>query len=95
VWRAQSLRSEVVQLSSLHEVIGTLTFARDPGVSRVSIRGLGHDRALDQPTSQIAPSRSSTGNVFSAMAPALALMTPASGLNAPCGPRTILPVSTS
>jgi hypothetical protein len=52
------------------------------------------DRRAAQ-TSQIAPSRISTGNLFSGRAPAVALIAPASGLNAPCGPRTILPVPTS
>jgi hypothetical protein len=36
-----------------------------------------------QPTSQITPSRTSTGNVFSARAPVVAFTAPASGLNAP------------
>jgi Domain of unknown function (DUF6398) len=73
----------------------TLAFAGDAGASRVSGRRLGYEWAVCQPTSQIAPSRSSTGNRLSEMAPAVALMTPASGLYAPWGPRTILPVSTS
>jgi hypothetical protein len=38
---------------------------------------------LGQPTSQIAPSRTSTGNVLSDRAPVVAFTTPASGLNAP------------
>ena len=36
-----------------------------------------------QPTSQIAPSRTSTGNVFSDRAPVVAFTAPANGLNAP------------
>ncbi len=50
---------------------------------------------VGQPTSQIAPSRTSTGNVFRDRAPVVALTAPASGLNAPWGPRTISPVPTS
>src|SRR5271167_4347040 len=52
-------------------------------------------RPARQLTSQIAPSRTSTGKVFSGHAPVVALTAPASGLNAPWGPRTILPVTTS
>ena len=89
------VRLRLVQRSSLREVIWTLALAGDAGASRVSRLRLGHERAVGQPTSQIAPSRSSTENLFSEMAPAVALMTPASGLYAACGPRTILPVSTS
>ena len=48
-----------------------------------------------QPASQIAPSRTSTGNVFRPPAPIVPLTIPATGLNAPCGPRTIAPVRTS
>ena len=51
--------------------------------------------SADQSTNQIAPSRTSTGNAFSARAPVVALIAPASGLNAPWGPRSILPVATS
>ena len=50
---------------------------------------------VSQPTNQIEPSRTSTGNVFSDRAPLVALTAPASGLNAPWGPRTIAPVPTS
>jgi hypothetical protein len=39
--------------------------------------------SVGQPTSQIAPSRTSTGNLFSGMAPVVALTMPASGLYAP------------
>jgi hypothetical protein len=39
--------------------------------------------SLSQPASQIAPSRTSTGNVFSGRAPVVAFTAPASGLNAP------------
>jgi hypothetical protein len=52
-------------------------------------------RDRGQPTSQIAPSRTSTWNVFSDRAPVVAFTAPASGLNAPWGPRTIAPVPTS
>ena len=52
-------------------------------------------RRPSQPTSQIAPSRTSTGKVFSARAPAVAFTAPARGLNAPWGPRTIFPEPTS
>ena len=48
-----------------------------------------------QPTNQIAPSRTSTGNVFNDRAPVVAFTVPASGLNAPWGPRSIAPVPTS
>ena len=57
--------------------------------------GVMQSAVLGQPISQIAPSRTSTGNVFSDRAPVVALTAPASGLKAPWGPRTISPVATS
>src|SRR5680860_1051446 len=48
-----------------------------------------------QSVSQIAPSRSSTGWFASARAPVVLLTSPATGRNAPCGPRVILPLRTS
>jgi hypothetical protein len=65
----------------------------DPGSRGWARRRRGGTVA--QPTNQIAPSRSSTGNVFSGRAPVVAFTAPASGLNAPWGPRTIAPVPTS
>jgi hypothetical protein len=67
----------------------------DSASSTTSTATTARAKQLGQPISQIVPSRTSTGNVFSARAPVVALTAPASGLNAPWGPRSILPVATS
>ena len=65
-----------------------MTSSLVPGDVAEVILDLGAGRDADemelgQPTSQIAPSRTSTGNVLSDRAPVIAFTVPASGLNAP------------
>jgi hypothetical protein len=57
--------------------------------------GAGRDADEMGPSLSRPPSRSSTGNVLSDRAPVVTITAPSTGLNAPWGPRTILPVPTS
>ena len=75
-------RRDRFRLSAAHARAPNLDARQgDPGSRGWARRRRG--RTVAQPTNQIAPSRTSTGNVFSDRAPVVAFTAPTSGLNAP------------